>query len=182
MLELLVVDADDGVREAVATGLEQLCGAAVIRAHTGKAARRALTTHCLDLAIIEPRLPDISGFELAESIADRHIPVLLINGHPNEQISCKFHGYPHLDKPFRLTALANAAKQALQNVAENITLIHRSYARLLTAREEQRRILSNSRQLRSESRQLQAALAGELIRSQELATSVAMKWHQQRRS
>jgi DNA-binding NtrC family response regulator len=181
MLELFVVDADDGVCEAVATGLEQLCGAAVTRAHSGVAATQALTTRRLDLAIIEPRLPDVSGFELAESVANRNIPVLLINGHPHEQISCKFHGYPHLDKPFRLVALANAARQALQSAAENITILHRSYARLLTTREQKNRILNDSRQLRSESRQLQAALAGELIRSQELATSAA-KWHQQRRS
>ncbi len=182
MLELIVVDADDGVREAVATGLEQLCGAAVTRANSGAAATQALTARRLDLAIIEPRLPDISGFELAESIADRNIPVLLINGHPIEQISCKFHGYPHLDKPFRLSTLADAARQAVQNAAENIAIIHRSYARLLMTREEKDRILSDSRQLRSESRRLRAALAGELIRSQDLATSVAIKWHRQRRS
>ena len=103
---------------------------------------QALTTRCLDLAIIEPRLPDISGFELAESIAGCNIPVLLINGHPNEQISCKFHGYPHLDKPFRLAALANAAQHALRNAAENIAIIHRSYATLLSMREEQNRIVS----------------------------------------
>jgi DNA-binding NtrC family response regulator len=175
MLELLVVDADDGVCEAVATGLEQLCGAAVTRANSGKAATQALTTRCLDLAIIEPRLPDISGFELAENIAGRNIPVLLINGHPNEQISCKFHGYPHLDKPFRLTALANATRHALQNAAENITNIHRSYARLLTTREEQNRIVSDSRQLRIETRRLKAALARELTRSHELAISIAVK-------
>ena len=182
MLELLVVDSDDGVCEAVATGLEQLCEVAVTRAHSGKAATQAVITRCLDLAIIEPRLPDISGFELAESIADRNIPVLLINGHPNEQISCKFHGYPHLDKPFRLTALANAAKHALRNAAENITIIHRSYARLLTAREEQNRIVSDSRQLRSESRRLKAALERELIRSHALATSVAIEWRQHKRN
>jgi DNA-binding NtrC family response regulator len=181
MLELLVVDADDGVCEALATGLEQLCGAAVIRARSGRAATQALATRCLDLAIVEPRLPDISGFELVESIADRNIPVLLINGHPIEQISCKFHGYPHLDKPFRLTALANAARLALQNVAENVAILHRSYKRLLTAREEQHRILSDSRQLRSESSRLKDALARELIRSQELATSLAIRWHQQSR-
>ena len=181
MLELLVVDADDSVCEAVATGLEQLCGAAVTRAHTGRAATQALTTRCLDLALIEPRLPDISGFELAESIADRHIPVLLINGHPNEQISCKFHGYPHLDKPFRLAALANAAQHALRNAAENIAIIHRSYATLLSMREEQNRIVSDSRELRTESRRLKAALTQELIRSHELTASVAIKWHQQRR-
>jgi DNA-binding NtrC family response regulator len=182
MLELLVVDADDGVCEVVATGLEQLWGAAVTRAHSGVAATQALTTRRIDLAIIEPRLPDISGFELAESVADRNVPVLLINGHPSEQISCKSHGYPHLDKPFRLTALADAARQAVQNAAENITIIHQSYAELLRTREEKNRILSDSRQLRSESRRLKAELARELIRSQQLATSVAVKGHQQRGS
>ncbi len=72
-------------------------------------------------------------------------------------------------------------KQALQNAAENITIMHRSYARLLTMREQQNRIVSDSRQLRSESRRLQAALTGELIRSHELTASGAIKWHQQRR-
>lgn len=127
-LRLLVADCESAVAEIVATGLEVCCDAAVIRADSGVLAAQALQTEHIDLAIIDTSLPDISGFELAESVADRNVPALLISAHPRDQELLARHGYPHLSKPFRLTALVGAVTTALRNVKENVANLHRAHA------------------------------------------------------
>jgi DNA-binding response OmpR family regulator len=127
-LRLLVTDCEETVAEIVATGLEVCCDAVVIRANNGMIAAQAVQTQRIDLAIIDTSLPDISGFELAEFVADRNVPALLISAHPRDQELLTRHRYPHLSKPFRLSALVGAVTTALSNAKENITNLHRAHA------------------------------------------------------
>lgn len=164
-MQFLVVDDYVDVCDAVANGLEHYCGVAVTRAGNGASATAILESEPIDLAIIDALLPDISGFELAERAAGRHVPALLMSGHPKQQEACRVHGYPHLDKPFPLSALANAATAVLRSAAENVDLLRQSYAGLKLTRERNERIVGEARQLRIESRRIQAASAQELMRS-----------------
>jgi DNA-binding response OmpR family regulator len=129
-LRLLVADCEEAVAEIVATELEVCCGAVVTRTGTGMIAARTLQTQHIDLAIIDTSLPDISGFELAELVADCNVPALLISAHPRDQELLTRHGYPHLVKPFRLAALVAAVTSALRNANENVTGLHRAHAML----------------------------------------------------
>jgi hypothetical protein len=73
-------------------------------------------------------LPDISGFELAEFVADRNVPALLISAHPRDQELLARHGYPHLSKPFRLAALVGAVTATLRDAKENVAHLHLAHA------------------------------------------------------
>jgi CheY-like chemotaxis protein len=129
-LRLLVADCEDAVAEILSAGLEVCCDALVIRAGSGVIAAQALKTQHIDLAIIDTSLPDISGFELAELVATYGIPVFLISAHPQDQELLARHGYPHLSKPFRLTALMRAVTTTLTNVEGNVASLHRAHAML----------------------------------------------------
>jgi CheY-like chemotaxis protein len=139
MLQFLVVDDDDEVCDAVATGLEQYCGATVVRASNGATASQILRAHRLDFAVIDVMLPDMSGFELAERAGNYNVPALLISGHPKEQEVCKAHGYPHLDKPFPLRTLADMARHVINAACDHIASMRRSYASLTATLERGRR-------------------------------------------
>ena len=140
-LRLLVTDCEEAVAEIVADGLEVYCDAVVIRTDSGMTATRALQTQHIDLAIIDMSLPDISGFELAELVADCGVPALLISAHPRDQELLVRHGYPNLAKPFRLAALVGAVTNALKNAKENVASLHRAYAMLRGTDRMQRHFL-----------------------------------------
>jgi len=161
MLQFLVVDDDDDVARALAAGLTESCRAAVMRAGDGETATRCLQNQHLDLAVIDVLLPDMSGFALAKRAADRNVPALLMSGHPREQEACRTHEYPHLDKPFALSALTAAAREAVTGARENIARLHKSYARLTATLGQTERVISESQLVREESRRLRATRAAE---------------------
>jgi DNA-binding NtrC family response regulator len=130
MLRMLVVDPDTSVLEVLGEALTDAFGADITCAINGKAARRMLNEMPWDFAVIEARLPDMTGFELAEIIANYNVPGLLIAGHPQAQEICRTLGYPHLDKPFSLRALQAAASTALCDAQQNVEWLHKAYERL----------------------------------------------------
>ena len=129
-LRLLVTDDEQAVAEIISTALEVCCGAVVIRADSGTIATQALQTQPIDLVIIDTSLPEISGFEFAELVADGNVPALLISAHPRDQELLRRHGYPHLVKPFRLAALIEAVTNALRSPKLNVAHLHRAHAML----------------------------------------------------
>jgi DNA-binding response OmpR family regulator len=58
-----------------------------------------------DLAIIDVRLPDMSGVRLAKRALERGITVLLITGHGDAQGILRGCACPMLPKPFRVAEL-----------------------------------------------------------------------------
>lgn len=130
MLQFLVVDPDDGVSDVLREELQEAFDAGVMQARTGELATRVLHERPLDLAVIEAMLPDMSGFELAERSAYCNVPALLISGHPVRQEACRAYGYPHLEKPFPLHDLADAARTLVCDGQQAIARLHRSYERL----------------------------------------------------
>ncbi|MBV9097626.1 MAG: response regulator, partial [Frankiaceae bacterium] len=78
---VLVVDDDAGMRET----LSEILGAhdiAAVTAGTAAAAQAILVAEPIALAILDQRLPDATGIELAEAIkaTDPDLPVLLMTG------------------------------------------------------------------------------------------------------
>jgi DNA-binding NtrC family response regulator len=159
-LQLLIVDDDEDIVDLLATSMTRLGGVA-ITANTNsiKAAMELLRTRHVDLVLSEVLLSDVSGFDLAKDAANRHVPLLLIPGHPDDQWTCKDCGHPHLDKPFSMAALARALPMAIRDTKQIIERIHLSHARLTVTREHRAALVCEARQLRSESRRLQSESA-----------------------
>jgi CheY-like chemotaxis protein len=109
---ILVVDDDDEVRSIVAEFLEDF-GYGVVQADGGASALRMLdVTPSLRLIITDIRMPDMSGFELADLATERQhaLKVILISGYfVAQQVTRRF-----LRKPFRMNELRAAVKAELE--------------------------------------------------------------------
>jgi CheY-like chemotaxis protein len=109
---ILVVDDDEEVRLIVAEFLEDF-GYQVITADGGSSALRLLeVTPSLKLIITDIRMPDMSGFELADIATARQsgLKIILISGYfVAQQVTRRF-----LRKPFRMKELQAAVQAELE--------------------------------------------------------------------
>jgi DNA-binding response OmpR family regulator len=94
MIKVLLVVRDPMLGNVLAIGMDCHFGALVTRAMTPGV--EALEHERFDLAVLDVLLPDISGFELAETAANRNIPVLLATGDAEVEAKLQEHGYPYL--------------------------------------------------------------------------------------
>jgi FixJ family two-component response regulator len=115
---LAVVDDDDDVR----TALDRLLQAMGYRV-LGFASAEDFEAHHgdVDCAIVDMRLPGMSGVELCERLRRRSspTPVVLVTGDAYRPVSDPpaAPGTPLLNKPFDDAALANAIAAAIAGVA-----------------------------------------------------------------
>lgn len=109
---ILVVDDDEEVRIIVAEFLEDF-GYQVIQADGGTSALEMIAaTPSLRLVITDIRMPDMSGFELAEIATSRQsdLKIILISGYfVAQQVTRRF-----LRKPFRMKELQAAVQAELE--------------------------------------------------------------------
>lgn len=109
---ILVVDDDEEVRVIVAEFLEDF-GYTVVQAEGGSTALSLLETYpSIKLIITDIRMPDMSGFELADIVAARRsqLRIILISGYfVAQQVTRRF-----LRKPFRMKDLQAAVKAELE--------------------------------------------------------------------
>ncbi len=118
MSVILVVDDDAPTREALETGLKKL-GHEIHTAGTGVAALDEVRRHAVDLAIIDLKLPDMSGTELfgALRILRPEAIAIMISGHAtvDEAISALKRGiYDFITKDFRMHELRKVVSKALE--------------------------------------------------------------------
>jgi len=118
MSVILVVDDDAPTREALATGLKKL-GHDLHLAATGTEALEEVRRHPVDLAIIDLKLPDMSGTELfgALRILRPEAIAIMISGHAtvDEAVSALKRGiYDFITKDFRMGELRKVVSKALE--------------------------------------------------------------------
>jgi CheY-like chemotaxis protein len=130
MTSILVIEDDPDICDLLAGVMEAEFSAAVRCARTGKKALEAIETGVFDLAIIDVRMPEISGYELARRAAARNIPLLLSSGYPETDVTLKESECPYLAKPFLISELLYEAANAITQAAENIRLVKASLSRL----------------------------------------------------
>jgi two-component system, LuxR family, response regulator FixJ len=113
-MTLAVVDDDDDVRMALAR-LVQAMGYRVV----GFASAEAFEAHQVDVdcAIVDIRLPGVSGLELCERLRHRSSPIatVLVTGDAHRVTAAT--DTPFLTKPFDDVALSNAIAVAMASVA-----------------------------------------------------------------
>jgi len=118
MPRILVVEDEDGVRDALVLRLEGWGAQATSCA--GLSAVRALTPAAgtVDILLTDLRLPDGDGLAVIDATRAQlgaHVPALVVTGStlPSELARLARAGVPVLNKPFRAEALLAALQAAL---------------------------------------------------------------------
>jgi two-component system, OmpR family, phosphate regulon response regulator PhoB len=107
---VLIVEDDATVRALIAELLEE-AGYAVLEADCGKQALRLAHDQLPTVAVVDHRLPDMSGLDVLERLrtrqASRYIPVMLVSGLAHQLVN-QDHGADRvLFKPFDITVLVD---------------------------------------------------------------------------
>jgi two-component system OmpR family response regulator len=116
--ELLVVDDEQFLREAVATLLSSL-GFTVTSAGTGTEALRLARTRPFDLLILDVMLPDVDGFEIVQRLRrDRNqVPVIFLTAKDTREdkvAGLTMGGDDYITKPFHLDELTARLRTVLR--------------------------------------------------------------------
>lgn len=116
-LQVLLVDDDDDVRSAIATGL-RLAGFDTIEAADGHRALAQLANRRIGTIVSDIRMPMLDGRQLLQRVRaiDADLPVILITGHGDieQAVDAVRNGaYDFLAKPFASDRLADAVARAL---------------------------------------------------------------------
>jgi two-component system NtrC family response regulator len=117
---ILVVDDDESLRRVMQVQLEQE-GYAVTCASTGQAALRVLEESSQDLAIVDLKMPGLSGVEFLTRVGGEYpeTVVLLITAFATVETAVeamKLGAYDYLTKPVSGDALRIVVGRALENV------------------------------------------------------------------
>lgn len=116
-LQVLLVEDDDDVREAIATGL-RLAGFDTIEAADGHRALALIGNDRIGAIVSDIRMPSLDGRQLLQRVkaSDSDLPVILITGHGDieQAVDAVRNGaYDFLSKPFASDRLADAVARAL---------------------------------------------------------------------
>src|SRR6266496_366377 len=114
---LLVADDEESIRWVLERSLAQR-GHRVISVANGTAALEALRTEDVDVALVDIRMPDLSGLDLLSRARDEGIDTLLIvmtaqNTMANAIEATKRGAYDYLTKPFDLEEVGLLVDRAL---------------------------------------------------------------------
>ncbi len=114
---VLVVDDEPSIRLSVSAKLSQ-AGYEVLEADSVRAAREYLSSD-LDLALVDYRLPDGSGFDLLKEMKAEHpeVPVIMLTAHTSvsHAVSAMSAGaFHYVGKPVDLDELSLLAQKALE--------------------------------------------------------------------
>ena len=113
---VLVVDDDDGVRDAVVLALES-GGYTVLRASDGEEALEVVRSHSdiVDLVITDLNMPKGGGEALIEDLAEAHpeLPVVVVSGYSSGEGGDLPEEVLFVPKPFSSQVLLSCVRQAL---------------------------------------------------------------------
>src|SRR5882724_997733 len=90
-------------------------GSPFVMVENGSAMRRVLETDEVDVALIDVVLPgEETGLALAEEVASRGIPPILVTGNPGYFTAVERSGHRFLFKPYRVASLLKMIDQVLR--------------------------------------------------------------------
>lgn len=123
--EILVVEDDEGIREAIAIYLSH-AGFHVIQAENGLKGLEAFRTRKPALAVVDIMMPEMDGFTMVSRIRETSdIPVLFLSA-KSEDVD-KLHGFTigaddYLTKPFSSVELVARVKARLRRYEQILEL------------------------------------------------------------
>ncbi len=117
MIHILIVDDEKNIREGLQKALEP-SGYKIILASDGKEGLEKFLINKIDLAILDIKMPKISGLEVLQKINDFQtaIPIIFLTGHGNVETAVEamqLGAYDFLTKPVNLDKLEIIIKRAL---------------------------------------------------------------------
>src|ERR1700722_1982728 len=99
-----IVDDDEAVRQSISS-LVRSAGYESVMFATGLAFLEALKTRSIDCAIVDFRMPALSGLEIQRRLweMNRPIPIILVTARPDEvrETALEYSVVAVLGKPFR---------------------------------------------------------------------------------
>lgn len=119
MANILIVDDEQPLAEALATFFRRTGGHATTCAHSGAEAVERYVAERPDLVLLDFRLPDMTGLDVYSRIRDSDPVVIMITGHADVPLAVEAmqSGVENfLIKPIELSHLAVAADQAFEKV------------------------------------------------------------------
>jgi two-component system response regulator AtoC len=129
-LRVLLVDDEANVRRMLQRGLVR-AGFSTVEARDGRAALELLRSGDFDLVVSDVQMPVMTGVELLAALEHEglDVPVLLISGSfevADANTARELGAFDFFRKPFSMSELARAARQAVQS---NLTSMRRLRAR-----------------------------------------------------
>lgn len=120
-LDILIVDDEIIVHDTLGEYLRE-CGHSIYNCHDGSVALTELQKRAFDLALIDVRMPGMSGAELLEEIQSLHpgMPVVMVTGHGNVDMAEQMQelgALAFLIKPVRLLELDDIVTRVSDDAA-----------------------------------------------------------------
>ncbi len=117
---ILLVDDEHRIREAVQELISQP-GRTILQSGTGEEALSILSTQEIDLALLDIRLPDMTGLDILERIRTGGLAVRVIIVSADDQVdsaisALRFGAYEYVRKPFEPAALRRTVDHALEQL------------------------------------------------------------------
>ncbi|RKZ27389.1 hypothetical protein DRQ20_00590 [bacterium] len=120
MPRVLLIEDHEGLRESLELNFKQK-GWDVVSTSSGEEALKLLEEEKVDVAVIDKKLPDISGISLIERVrAFDDIPVIIITAYGNVEDAVnamKKGAWDFIEKPFEPEFLINRVERALREVS-----------------------------------------------------------------
>ena len=133
LVKILAVDDEETVLKLYERLIADL-GHQVVLARTGGQAIDIINRECVDLVILDLKLPDIDGSQLLAMIKEKvpSAPVIIVTAHPTLESSIESIRaggvYDYIIKPFGSDALQLVVRRAVERtilMSENKRLMHR---------------------------------------------------------
>ncbi len=120
-IKILVLDDETDLAEAIGMFLSDLPNAMVVQAGRPSEAFAAMNQYNIDIAIVDIRLPEMSGLEVLNNIKETHpeTEVIMISAHGDMDVvvECMRKGaFDYFSKPFMLKELQSAVERTRKYV------------------------------------------------------------------
>lgn len=117
---ILLVDDEQRIREAVMELITKP-GREVLTCGTGQEALQLLATQSIDLALLDIRLPDMTGLDIMERMQQDGLAVRVIVVSADDQVdsaisALRYGAYEYVRKPFEPAALRRTVDNALEQL------------------------------------------------------------------
>jgi DNA-binding response OmpR family regulator len=109
MSKILIVEDDETIRGYLRAGLG-MSGYLTNATASLTDAREELVRESYDIVVVDARLPDGRGLDLAAEVSARGKKAIIISGHPLSMRRMDEAGIAYLQKPFELSALLSMIK------------------------------------------------------------------------
>jgi DNA-binding response OmpR family regulator len=120
LFRILVIEDHPALGRFVRAALQDVGWVVVGPIADHASAMQAARHLTFDLALLDRMLRGQETFAVADALATRGGPCVLMSGYPRSTLPARFRDWPFLEKPFSAEALVCAARDALGGGASSV--------------------------------------------------------------